>query len=101
MKDGGSFDPRATTYNMDKYYEAVFEEVIQLAKEGKANGVNFWAWAGDGEPIIPGKIWQLGDPLTGDPPHEPQGWYSVYATDTATHRIIKSFGLTLSNMGRK
>jgi mannan endo-1,4-beta-mannosidase len=101
MKDGGSFDPRATTRNRDKYYEAVFKEIIQLAKEGKANGVNFWAWAGDGEPIIPGKIWQLGDPLTGDPPHEPQGWYSVYAIDTATHRIIKTSGLTLTNLGKK
>lgn len=101
MKDSGSFNPDATSRNRNLYYGAVFEEVLELAKKGKANGVNFWAWAGEGKPIVPGKIWQMGDPLTGDPPHEPQGWYSVYASDTATHRIIKTFGLNLSNWGKK
>ena len=25
---------------------------------------------------------------TGDPPHEPAGWFSVYDTDTSTNEII-------------
>jgi mannan endo-1,4-beta-mannosidase len=36
-------------------------------------------------------MWLKGDPFTGDPPHEPQGWYSVYNTDSATHRLIREF----------
>ena len=26
----------------------------------------------------------------GDPPHEPQGWYSVFNTDTSTQALIKA-----------
>ena len=56
------------------------------------SGLNFWAWAGEGRPrdAAAGEkvIWARGDPWTGDPPHEPQGWYSVYDVDDASHRVF-------------
>lgn len=91
MKDGGSFDPAAPHTHRDEYYAAVFQEIWKLAQQGKASGVNFWAFAGEGRPVKPGDMWKIGDPLTGDPPHEPQGWYSVYDADSSTHRVIADF----------
>jgi mannan endo-1,4-beta-mannosidase len=92
MKDDGSFDPTATNAHREQYYRAVFEGVLQLVKKGQASGVNFWAWGGEGRPRIPGTLWEKGDPFTGDPPHEPQGWYSVYNTDSTTHGVISGYG---------
>jgi len=91
MKDDGEFEPTATTRNRDMYYQAVFEGVWSLVQKGEASGVNFWAWGGEGRPKIPGTMWQKGDPLTGDPPHEPQGWYSVYDIDSTTHKVISDY----------
>jgi mannan endo-1,4-beta-mannosidase len=91
MKDEGEFEPTATTRNRDIYYQAVFDGVWSLIQKGEASGVNFWAWGGEGRPRIPGTMWQKGDPLTGDPPHEPQGWYSVYNIDTATHKVVLDY----------
>jgi mannan endo-1,4-beta-mannosidase len=91
MKDDGEFEPTASTRNRDAYYQAVFEGVWSLVQKGEASGVNFWAWGGEGRPKIPGTMWQKGDPLTGDPPHEPQGWYSVYDIDSTTHRTILDY----------
>ncbi|NDC78164.1 MAG: mannanase, partial [Chitinophagia bacterium] len=51
----------------------------------------FWAYGGEGRPRTPGEMWAKGDPFTGDPPHEPQGWYSVYDTDSSTRAVIRNF----------
>jgi mannan endo-1,4-beta-mannosidase len=91
MKDAGSFDPGATNTHRDQYYKDVFANILRLSQSGQASGVNFWAWGGEGRPRVPGTMWQKGDPFTGDPPHEPQGWYSVYNTDSSTHRLIREF----------
>lgn len=98
MKDNGSFDPKATTVHRDEYYREVFEQVYQLAKKGEASGVNFWAWGGEGRPRAPETWWKKGDDFTGDPPHEPQGWYSVYDQDRATHKIIKRYSKKLKKL---
>jgi mannan endo-1,4-beta-mannosidase len=36
-------------------------------------------------------MWKLGDNFIGDPPHEPQGWYSIFDTDSSTIRIIREY----------
>jgi mannan endo-1,4-beta-mannosidase len=61
-------------------------------------GVNFWAWGGEGRPRTPQGIWQPGDNFIGDPPHEFQGWYSVFDTDTTTHRIIKTYATKMAGI---
>ncbi len=44
-----------------------------------------------GRPREPEAIWHTGDDFTGDPPHEHQGWYSVYDTDSTTLEIIGQY----------
>jgi len=89
-RDNGSYDPSATTVWRDTFYSAMFDEVFSSASAGgPAAGDNFWAWAGEGRPLEPyGSYWSPGDPWIGDPPHEHQGWYSVYDLDSTTLGVI-------------
>lgn len=98
-RDGSSFAPSSTTIYKDMYYDMVFDLVYQMAKNGRASGVNFWAWAGIGRPKNPGGMWKAGDPWLGDPPHEAQGWYSVYDNDTTVQVIVK-YAKLMSNITR-
>ncbi len=54
-------------------------------------GSNFWSWDGFGLPSKPKSIWEKDDEFIGNPPHELQGWYSVYNSNLSTIKIIKSF----------
>ena len=101
MKDNGSFNPSASNLNRDRYFELVFNEIYAYAQKGEASGVNFWAYSGEGRPKMPGEMWKQGDPLTGDPPHEPQGWYSVYDTDSSTHNVIRKYAGKLNGIPSK
>jgi mannan endo-1,4-beta-mannosidase len=85
---GGKYDPATPTTNRDKYYKSLYTVVeASLAKSGNAlAGDNFWAWGGEARP--PSK-W------TGDPPHEPSGWFSVYDADTSTTAVISTHGATI------
>ncbi len=85
-RDAGSFDPRASTAVRDRFYADVFEMVHDAGEP--VSGVNFWAWAGEARPREAGAVWHPGDPLIGDPPHELQGWYSVYEADRSTLKVI-------------
>jgi mannan endo-1,4-beta-mannosidase len=91
-RDANSHDATAPTRYRDLYYEAMFEAVYDYARKGKAlAGVNFWAWAGEGRPREPQAVWMPGDDFIGDPPHEFQGWYSVFDTDLPTQAIIRRY----------
>jgi mannan endo-1,4-beta-mannosidase len=70
----------------DTYYQTIF----QYARDHRLS-VNFWAYGGEGRPRMPNANWTQGDDFIGDPPHEPQGWYSVYDTDSSTLKIIKQY----------
>ncbi|MBT1703383.1 hypothetical protein KK060_08840 [Fulvivirgaceae bacterium PWU20] len=82
-RDGNSHDPGSDTKARDAYYDAIFKNVYERASKDKSSlaGVNFWAWAGEGRPRRPEGLWKLNDDFIGDPPHEPQGWYSVHDRD--------------------
>lgn len=91
-RDGDDHSPSAATTWRDRYYADVFAIVHREAAAGRAMaGCNFWAWAGQGQPRAPKTIWQRGDSFIGDPPHEYQGWYSVYAQDTSTAAVIRRY----------
>jgi len=78
-RDGGSLDPAAATAHRDVYYGAMCEGLAALGPE--MAGLNFWAWGGEARP---------GDgAFIGDPPHEPQGWYSVYDADASTKTVLQ------------
>ena len=96
-RDFNSYEIAAKTTYRDAYYQYIFEKVLTLSKSGNMAGANFWAWGGEGRPRIPKAIWRTGDDLIGDPPHEYQGWYSVYDTDESTKKIIKKYSNLISN----
>jgi mannan endo-1,4-beta-mannosidase len=89
-RDSGSFDPCSATTWRDLFLGAMYQEVYSSASlNGPVAGDDVWAWAGEGRPLVPyGSYWNPGDPWIGDPPHEQQGWYSVYDSDTSTVNVI-------------
>ena len=92
-RDQRSMDPKSSTADRDHYYQAVFNETFRFMNmKGLVPGVNFWAWSGDARPSKPyGSLWKKSDDLLGDPPHEEQGWYGVYGSDTSTLNLIKNY----------
>ena len=74
------------TDSRDMFYSYIFGRVAEGAPLA---GCNFWGWGGSGRPRD--LVWQPGDDFLCDPPHEPQGWYSVFDCDTTTIEVIKRF----------
>lgn len=78
------------TDSRDTFYSFIFAAVDNSVKNnGPIAGCNFWGWGGSGRPRD--LVWQSGDDYLCDPPHEPQGWYSVFDNDTTTIEIIKQY----------
>ena len=71
------------TQSRDKFYNHIF---ASMNSNGVA-GCNFWGWSGSGRPH--NLVWSEGDDYLCDPPHEPQGWYSVFDSDSTTIEVIK------------
>ena len=89
-RDLGSYARESTTVYRDKFYQACFARLSERAARGDAiAGFNIWAWGGHARTQREDYMWQPGDAYFGDPPQEPQGLYSVFATDTSTLAIIK------------
>jgi len=88
-RDRGSHDPATSTVYRDRFFEALLGPLARDASTiGPVRGANLWAWAGEARPRRPpGGPWRPGDPLLGDPPHEPQGWYSLYDGDSTVALI--------------
>lgn len=88
-RDDKSEPVESTVTKRNEYYASVFQAVVD---NPELAGVNFWAWAGIGRPTDDGNDhWRLGEEYIGDPPHELQGWYSVYDDDTDTLNVIMSY----------
>lgn len=89
-RDRNFYQPGSSTSSRDAFYRFIFEKVAQSKQNGGSlAGCNFWGWGGMGRPA--NQVWSIGDDYLCDPPHEPQGWYSVYDCDSTTVNIIKSF----------
>jgi mannan endo-1,4-beta-mannosidase len=86
-RDGGSFDPASPVTLRDQYFQETYALVQSLLATTPMAGIMPWAWAGDSRPTHPGAFWKPGDPFIGDPPHEEQGWYSVFDKDTTLKLI--------------
>ncbi len=98
-RDDMSYAADATTARRDDFYRRLCRAFAD-APPRVAAGLNFWGWAGEGRPREPGGIWRPGDALIADPPHEYQGWYSVYDVDKGTGAIIKEcVGLLTADTG--
>lgn len=96
-RDENSYDSNSSVLVRNEYYKSIFEKIYTLSQSfSQVAGVNFWAWGGEGRPKTPMSIWKTGDDLIGDPPHEYQGWYSVYDTDISTEEIISNYSAKYS-----
>jgi mannan endo-1,4-beta-mannosidase len=127
-RDAGSLNPNAEETRRQQYFKVVFDKLIDNAHNaGVLAGVNFWAWSGDGipvmsdeeVPIVPPENspiqkcyddemlrpdncpestwWRPGDVLTGDPPHETKGWYGVYSHDTDMLQLIQTSATAIAS----
>ena len=45
-------------------------------------------------------VWRRGDQFTGDPPQEPQGRNSVFASDASTLAVLEDFAGRMKVVGR-
>ncbi len=91
-RDDNNYESRSNISYRNDYYQFIFQSLLNYSQNiRQMSGVNFWAWAGEGRPREPKAIWKEGDDFIGDPPHEYQGWYSVYDTDISTLQILQDF----------
>lgn len=88
--DGVSLSRKSATTARDGYYKYVFERLITARETGEPLcGVNFWGWGGFATQSEVNEFWRPGDDYCGDPAQEPQGLFSVYASDSGTLELIK------------
>ncbi|HTV23255.1 MAG TPA: hypothetical protein VMG12_31420 [Polyangiaceae bacterium] len=87
-RDSDGFAPGTPVTARDRYLELIFEATLESRAAGSAlTGAFPWAWSGEATPEQPGVV-AASNPLTGDPPHERQGWYGIYASDSSTTDVI-------------
>jgi mannan endo-1,4-beta-mannosidase len=92
-RDGGSFEPGTATTFKDRFYQLIYSAVLDSVRSGgPLQGCNFWGWGGEGRAQHPDHHFVRGDTsYVGDPPHEPQGWYSVFDVDKSTQAVIRDY----------
>ena len=98
-RDNGSFDPGTPTTFKDRFYQLIYSAVIDSVRSGgPIQGCNFWGWGGEGRAQHPDHHFVRGDTsYVGDPPHEPQGWYSVFDVDKSTQAVIRDFAAAVKS----
>lgn len=101
-RDDQGFAPGTPVKYRDRFFESILESLDFLAREGTVvAGGNVWSWSGEGRPVRAGDYWRAGEPFTGDPAHERQGWYSIYDSDTSTVAIVGRYARRLDGIGRQ
>ena len=101
-RDGGGYDPQASTHYRDRFYALIHGAVLDNARAGgPVAGSNFWAWNGEGRALHGDHRFKSADTAwLGDPPHEPQGWYGVFDSDASTRAVIAAHAKALSAVER-
>jgi mannan endo-1,4-beta-mannosidase len=96
-RDGGSFEPGTPTRFKDRFYQLIYSTVLDSVRSGEPlQGCNFWGWGGEGRAQHADHHFVRGDTsYVGDPPHEPQGWYSVFDVDKSTQAVIGHYASAL------
>ena len=99
-RDDIAYDPGTPTTYKDRFYGLIYAAVEDaVAHNTPVAGSNFWAWGGAGRALHPDHHMLRGETsYVGDPPHEPQGWYSVFNTDTSTQALIKAHAARLAQI---
>lgn len=93
-REHNKYTPGSNTLSRDAFYGFVFNKVTESkGQQDIIAGCNFWGWGGSGRPEA--QTWRPGHDYLCDPPHEPQGWYSVFDCDSSTLKIIAGAAATL------
>ncbi|MCX2837856.1 cellulase family glycosylhydrolase [Salinimicrobium sp. MT39] len=101
-RDANSHHFDASVSYRNRYFDFIFSTFFTYAKSiPQVSGVNFWAWGGEGRPRKAGAIWRPGDDFIGDPPHELQGWYSIYDHDATTLKLISRYSSKFSKLSNE
>jgi mannan endo-1,4-beta-mannosidase len=99
-RDGRGYGAEVPVTYRDRFFRIMLEALHHLASQGTVvAGGNLWSWSGEGRPERPGGHWLPGEPFTGDPPHEHQGWYSIYDTDESTIALIREYAVRMAELG--
>jgi mannan endo-1,4-beta-mannosidase len=88
------YDPSTSVMWRDQYFDSLLSWICLLGKDKNSAvvGANVWAYGGESwNAVKPGRLWSPGDTFTGDPPHEAQGWYSIYSKDHSTLDILEKY----------
>jgi mannan endo-1,4-beta-mannosidase len=96
-RDKIAYDPGTPTTFKDKFYSLIYKAVEDaIVSDTPVAGSNFWAWGGAGRALHADHHMLRGETAyVGDPPHEPQGWYSVFNTDISTQALIRAHAARL------
>ena len=95
-REGESLSVKSSVANRNTFYRSIFERLQQSVKNKEAlAGVNFWGFAGTGVNNPDAGKWAKGADFTADPPQEPQGLNSVFASDTSTLNLVKEYNIKL------
>ena len=90
-RDSAKCSPGSPTSARDRYYAGILGILEDSAKGGSpVAGSNFWGWGGSARRKSADDVWREGDPFLGDPPQEPQGFNSIFLSDTSTRRVIRT-----------
>tara|TARA_R110000868_G_scaffold158589_1_gene386789 strand:- start:18901 stop:20241 length:1341 start_codon:yes stop_codon:yes gene_type:complete len=85
-----SLSTEASVENRNTFYNAIFNRITESSKnQSILAGLNFWGFAGYAKTNPANGKWQHGDDFSADPPQEPQGLNSVFASDISTLELIK------------
>ena len=93
-RDEQQFSPKSTTVYRDRYFKTLFD--LMLKGCPAVQGINIWAFGGEGKASNSQYQWKQGDELMGDPPMEQQGLNSVFSGDISTLNLIKEYNQKLS-----
>ncbi|RYJ42088.1 glycoside hydrolase 5 family protein [Flavobacterium beibuense] len=95
-REGESLDKKSSVANRDAFFKSIFERLEQSKKHNETfAGLNFWGFGGIANNDPENGKWNKGDDFTTDPPQEPQGLNSVFASDTTTLNMIKQYNKLL------
>ncbi|HKO52012.1 MAG TPA: beta-mannosidase [Polyangiaceae bacterium] len=100
-RDGELYEPSVDTTFRQRYYGMIYAAVeSSVARGGPVCGSNFWAWNGEARAEHADHRFQDGDRnYMGDPPHEPQGWYGNFDSDSAMLELIRAHAEKLRDAG--
>ena len=99
-RDGVALEPGTPTTLRDRFYSLIQSAVLESARAGgPLAGSNFWAWGGAGRAQHADRRMRAEDTsYVGDPPHEPQGWYSVFDADRSTIDLLSAHARELASV---